>query len=415
MDALLTLGIMILAGYLLGELVGKLGLPRVSGYILAGLALNPHVTGLVSTGFVETTGTLTSLSLSILTFAVGGTLAIAPLKELGRGILLLAVGEAQLSAFLVTAGSLAVLPFFLPSGGSYLTTVVPLALLLGALASPTDPSATLAVIHQYKAKGLVSFNIMAAAAVDDALGIINFSVATVIASVLVTHSSGQLTLLFEPLIGIFGALALGVAAGLTFHYLPRLLRAESDGLLLVLVVALLSLCYGLASVLGLDQLLSTMSMGMVIVNFGSSRDRIFRLLEEYFEPLVFVLFFTISGMLLDVAVLIQYLPLVLFFVLFRSAGKLGGAYLGATLGKADSKVRKYAGFGLIPQGGIVIGLALVLQRNPAFTELSGILLSVIIGATVLHELIGPLTAKLALAKSGEIDPSAAHNASHSAH
>jgi len=395
-------GIMILAGYLLGELAGKLGLPRVSGYILAGLALNPNASGFISNDFVGSTDVLTSLSLSILTFAVGGTLAIAPLKELGRGILFLALGEAELSALLVMLGSLIVLPFFIPAGGAFLTTVVPLAFLLGALASPTDPSATLAVIHQYKAKGLVTFNIMAAAAVDDALGIINFSVATVIASVLITHSSGQLAMLLDPVIGIFGALALGVCSGLTFHYLPRLIRADSDGLLLVLVVALLALCYGLATFLGLDQLLATMSMGMVIVNFGSSRDRIFRLLEEYFEPLIFVLFFTISGMLLDIPVLIKYFPLVLLFVVFRSIGKLGGAYIGATVGRAPRSVRKYAGWGLIPQGGIVIGLALVLQRNATFDELSGILLSVIIGATVLHELIGPLTSKLALQKAGEL-------------
>lgn len=395
-------GIMILVGYLLGELAGKLGLPRVSGYILAGLALNPNLSGFISHDFVRSTDVLTSLSLSILTFAVGGTLAIAPLKELGRGIIFLALGEAELSALLVTLGSLVVLPFFVPAGGSFLTTVVPLALLLGALASPTDPSATLAVIHQYKAKGLVSFNIMAAAAVDDALGIVNFSVATVIASVLITHSSGQLAMLLNPVVAIFGALALGTCVGLAFHYLPRLIRADSDGLLLVLVVALLALCYGLATFLGLDQLLATMSMGMVIVNFGSSRDRIFRLLEEYFEPLVFVLFFTISGMLLDIAVLIKYLPLVLLFVVFRSIGKLGGAYVGATVGGATRAVRKYAGWGLIPQGGIVIGLALVLQRDATFDELSGILLSVIIGATVLHELIGPLTSKLALQKAGEL-------------
>ena len=395
-------GIMILVGYLLGELAGKLGLPRVSGYILAGLALNPNLSGFISHDFVRSTDVLTSLSLSILTFAVGGTLAIAPLKELGRGIIFLALGEAELSALLVTLGSLVVLPFFVPAGGSFLTTVVPLALLLGALASPTDPSATLAVIHQYKAKGLVSFNIMAAAAVDEALGIVNFSVATVIASVLITHSSGQLAMLLNPVVAIFGALALGTCVGLAFHYLPRLIRADSDGLLLVLVVALLALCYGLATFLGLDQLLATMSMGMVIVNFGSSRDRIFRLLEEYFEPLVFVLFFTISGMLLDIAVLIKYLPLVLLFVVFRSIGKLGGAYVGATVGGATRAVRKYAGWGLIPQGGIVIGLALVLQRDATFDELSGILLSVIIGATVLHELIGPLTSKLALQKAGEL-------------
>jgi len=407
-NTLLIVGTIIGAGYLLGELVNKAGLPRVSGYILAGLALNPGITGLVSLDFVQGTDAIMSVALAVLTFAVGGTLAIAPLKELGRGIILIALGEAELAALFVTLGSMVVLPFFLNEGAGFVTMVVPLAVLLGTLASPTDPSATLAVIHQYKAKGQVSFTIMAAAALDDAIGIINFSVGMVIASFLVAHGhaieGGGISALIDPIIEIGGAIGLGVVSGLGFHYIPRLLRAESDGLLLVLIVALLALCYGVATVFGLDQLLATMAMGMAVVNFKASRDRIFRLLEDYIEPLVFVLFFTISGMLLDVQVLFRYFPLVLFFVLFRSAGKLTGAYLGATLGRAPGAVRRYTGFGLIPQGGIVIGLALVLQRDPAFSDLSSILLSVVIGATVLHELIGPLTSKLAIQKAGEIPP-----------
>lgn len=411
MNTLLTVGIIIGAGYLIGELVNKVGLPRVSGYILAGLALNPGISGVVSSGFVHGTDAITSVALAILTFAVGGTLALAPLKELGKGIILIALGEAELAALFVILGSMVVLPFFLGEGVGFITMVVPLAVLLGTLASPTDPSATLAVLHQYKAKGQVSFTIMAAAALDDALGIINFSIGVVIASFLVAHghgvSGGGISALIRPVIEIGGALGLGVVSGFGFHYIPRLLRAESDGLLLVLIVGLLAICYGVANAFGLDQLLATMTMGMVVVNFKASRDRIFRLLEEYIEPLVFVLFFTISGMLLDVEVLFRYFPLVLFFVLFRSAGKLTGAYLGAVLGKAPPAVRRYTGFGLIPQGGIVIGLALVLQRDPAFSDLSSILLSVVIGATVLHELIGPLTSKLAIGRAGEIPPQGA--------
>jgi len=402
MDTLLILGTMIAAGYVLGELVSKIGLPRISGYIITGLLLNPNVSGIVPASFVETTDAITQLALALLTFAVGGTLAFGPLRELGKKILLIAFGEAQLSALLVTLGCLATFPFLLPKTGPFATTIVPLAVLLGSLASPTDPSATLAVIHQYKAKGLVSFSIMASAAVDDALGILNFSFGTMIATILVAHTGGGASAFVEPLIAIGGALVVGVGAGLLFHFVPHLLRAETDGLLITLLIGLLALAYGVSSLLGLDQLLATMSMGIVVVNFGRHRDRIFRLVEDYVEPLVFVLFFVISGMLLDFAVLWTYFPLVLLFVAFRSAGKLGGAYLGARLGRASDAVRKYTGWGLIPQGGIVIGLALILKQDPTFAGLSTILLNVVIGATVIHELIGPLTAKMALVKSGDI-------------
>ena len=403
MTGLLATGLAILLGYVLGELVRKLGLPRVSGYIVAGLILNPQITGLVTSSFVHSMGTTIDLSLAILTFAIGGTLAFGPLKELGKKILFIALGEAQLSALLVAAGFLATLPFLLPRSGGFLETIAPLAILLGALASPTDPSATLAVVRQYKAKGMVTFSIMASAALDDALGILNYSFGVVVALVLITRHVEGIATILEPLLAVGGALALGAASGLAFRFAPTWLRGESDGLQIALLLGLLAICYGVSSALGLDQLLASMAMGILVVNTTQRQERhhIFHLLEESVEPIVFIVFFTVSGMLLDVAVLFQYLPIVLLFVVFRSAGKLAGTYLGARFGHASRAVRRYAGWGLIPQGGIVIGLALLVRQEPALASISHILLNVIIGATVLHELIGPLAAKLAITKSGE--------------
>jgi len=402
-NGILATGLAIILGYVLGEVVRKIGLPRVSGYIVAGLLLNPKITGFVSSGFVDSMGTATDFSLAILTFAIGGTLAFASLKDLGKKIIFIALGEAQLSALIVTAGCLVTLPFLLPEAGGFWTMIAPLAILLGALASPTDPSATLAVVRQYKAKGMVTFSIMASAALDDALGILNYSLAVVVAMVLVTHHLEGIGTILEPLIAIGGAAGMGAATGLAFRYVPKWLRGENDGLQIALLLGLLGLCYGVSAVLEFDQLLATMIMGMTIVNTSrqSERHHIFHLLEESIEPLVFIVFFTISGMLLDVAVLIQYFPVVLVFVLFRSIGKLVGANVGARLGKASRNVQRYAGWGLIPQGGIVIGLALLLQQEPVLAPISHILLNVIIGATVIHELIGPLTAKIAIMKAGE--------------
>lgn len=403
MNALLVVGILLAAGFTLGELVGKLGLPRVTGYILAGVLLNPDVLHIVPVQFVEATEPVTSIALAILTFAVGGTLALAPLRELGKGIAFIAAGEAELAALAVTLGAMGTLPFLIRlENASFLATFLPLALLLGALASPTDPSATLAVIHQYKAKGPVSFSIMAAAALDDALGIINFSVAVMLATILTSHVSVHAFSLLTPFFSIGGAIGFGIVLGIAFHVISRHLRGEAEGLFIVLILAILTLCYGIAALLGLDQLLATMSVGITVVNFGHERDRIFRIIETYAEPLVFVLFFTISGMYLDFQILLKFFPVVLLFVAFRSMGKLVGAYAGASLARAAPSVRRYTGWGLIPQGGIVIGLALVLKQNPSLVSITSVLLNVIIGATVIHELIGPLVAKLALHKAGEL-------------
>jgi hypothetical protein len=75
---------------------------------------------------------------------------------------------------------------------------------------------------------------------------------------------------------------------------------------------------------------------------------------------------------------------------------------GAHLAGSQAKVRKYTTFGLIPQGGIVVGLALLIRQNAAFAAIADVIISVIIGATIIHELIGPILAEVALRKAGEI-------------
>jgi Kef-type K+ transport system membrane component KefB len=118
--------------------------------------------------------------------------------------------------------------------------------------------------------------------------------------------------------------------------------------------------------------------------------------------MVFVLFFTLSGMHLTISVLVANLHLIVFFVLFRSMGKVAGAALGAAMAGAPKKVKRFTAGGLIPQGGIVVGLALLLKQNPAFSGFSSILLNVIIGATVVHELVGPVLSRWAIQAAGEI-------------
>jgi len=141
-------------------------------------------------------------------------------------------------------------------------------------------------------------------------------------------------------------------------------------------------------------------MGFVVVNFNKQSELIFRILERYTEQLIFVLFFTISGMHLNVAVLADYSLLVLLFILFRALGKYTGTRIGG--GKSPAKVKNYTAGGLIPQGGIVIGLALLINQNPDFSAIADPFINIILGATVIHEIIGPVIAKFSLKRAGEI-------------
>lgn len=404
MGLIFIVGMLLLTGYVCGAAVSRVGLPRVTGYILAGIVLNPGVSHVIPADFAAHTEVITNISLAFITFSVGGMLVFSRIRELGKTILSITFFEAQgafvlvAAAFMLVGGWLIHVP-----GATWLSVYLPLALLAGCMACPTDPSATLAVVHEYKAKGKVTDAIMGVAAFDDIMGIINYSVAVLIAAALTTGApltAGELVL--KPALVIGGAVLMGAAFGAVFNLVTRFLSRESEGSLIVLIFALLSLCYGTAVLIGVDELLATVAMGMAVGNYNDASEKIFAMLERYTEELIFVLFFTISGLHLDFGVVAANVLLIVVFALFRGAGKFAGVALGSSLSHAPAEVRRYTVGGLIPQGGIVIGLALLIHQNPAFGAFSDVLINTIIGATVLHELVGPLFAKAALERAGEI-------------
>ncbi len=404
MQSPLIVGIIVFTGFIFGEIASKLKLPKVTGYILAGIFLNPGLFNIVSRDFIVHTDLVTNIALSFITFSVGGTLFYPYIKKLGRGILCITLFEAECAFISVVFGFLVIAPLFIHLPGTmWAATIIPISLLIGSLASPTDPTATLAIIHEYKAQGNVSSTILGIAAFDDALGIINYSIAIALARVFILHKEFSLYASFmNPLIVIVGALLLGIGFGLFFNLITQLIKKETEGVFIVVILALLSLCFGAAKLIGLDELLATMTMGIIVVNFNSKREKIFKMLERYTEELIFVLFFTISGMHLKFSVLLTSYALVLLFVVFRTIGKFAGTMAGAQLAQSSTVIKKYVAGGLIPQGGIVIGLALMIKQIHAFDALSDIIISVIIGATIIHELVGPIASKIALKRAGDI-------------
>ena len=172
--------------------------------------------------------------------------------------------------------------------------------------------------------------------------------------------------------------------------------------MVVLILGALFSCYGLAQFFGLDELLSTMTLGALAANSGKDEDKFFISVREYFEEFIFVVFFVIAGAHLQLNVLIKCLWIVIVFVIARMGGKFLGSFTGASISGACSNVRKYTAMGLVPQGGIVVGLALLVKQNPDFNAFSTILLNIVLGTTVFFEFLGPLLTEIAIKRSNEI-------------
>jgi Kef-type K+ transport system membrane component KefB len=401
-DLILSFGLILLSGYLAGHAANLVKLPKVTGYIIAGILLEPSFLGVLPEKLLAHSAVISNFALCIITYAIGGSLNFKKIKRLGNSIWVMTLFESIVTFIFIALGMYLLLPLLNSVSGLDLKPVyfLPLAVLAASLGAPTDPTPTLAVKEEYKASGPVTTTILGIGAFDDAMGIIIFSLAVALGGALLGSAGGGFV---GSVLAPFGEIIASIGLGAAFAGLLLLMsgRVKDAGVLVVMILGVLFSCFGTAQMLGLDELLTTMTLGCCVVNFAGDKERFFLSIREYLEEMVFVVFFVIAGAQLQLDILIRSLWIVLVFVILRMAGKFLGAGTGGTVSGAEPNVRKYAAFGLIPQGGVVVGLALVVKQNPAFDPVSPLLINMILGTTVLFEFIGPLFTEYALKKTGE--------------
>ena len=380
---LLTLGGLLLAGYVADALGRLTAAPRVTLMVLFGVALGPAALDLIPVA-IETWYELTAdIALVMVGFVLGLRLEPRRLRRIGRAVLAVSLAEVAGVALLVGAGLLA------------LGVAPALALLLAGIAPASAPAAIRDVIGQTRASGPVTEVVSGVVAVDDAWGLILFSMLLAVASIWVGGGGAGEALLYG-LREVGGALALGVALGLPGAALSGRVRPGEPTRIEALGLVLL--CGGLALSLEVSFLLAAMVMGAVIANTARHHARPREAIEEVEQP-VLVLFFILAGASLEVARLPEIGLVGLAYVALRAGGLWLGAWGGTRLGGLDPRTGPLVGIAILPQAGVALGMALVAAAR--FPGVGEQLLAIVIGSTVVFELIGPLATRWALSRAGE--------------
>lgn len=373
---------------LFNRIAKRIGLPNVTGYLVAGLLIGPSLLNLFPKEAAEQSVIITNVALGFIAFSIGGEFNFAHVRKIGTSVLTITFFQAIAAAALVDV-TLLLLGFD-----------APLAITLGAIATATAPAATLMVVRQYKARGPVTSMLLPVVALDDALGLIVFSISLAVAQVLEAGTALTMrSMLVEPLIEIVGSLLVGAAVGLVLSYVLRFFKSHANRLPLVICAVLLGTA--LSQMLGLSSLLLSMATGAVLANLRDDADSVLSLSDQWTPPL-FLLFFVLSGAELDPAVLPSVGLLGVGYLIARSLGKYFGALLGASVTHADHNIRKYLGITLLPQAGVAIGMSQIVIS--ALPEYGAQIRAVVLCATLVYELVGPLLTKIALTKAGEIAP-----------
>jgi len=376
-----------------------MGIPIVTGYVLIGVILGASLLKIFHSDMLSKVEIINDMTLGIIGFTIGTELRKDVFQKMGRSIFWIATMEAFL-AFILVSGTMAII----------WPAKIYQAIILGAVASATAPAATVYVIQQYKAKGPLSSTILAVVGVDDAFALIIFVFAAVISKQMLRAEQVHfLQIVLRPLIEIGLSLALGFGLGWIFSKIFGKIRFP-DELLLGLAMFLLFIL-GLAKLFHLSGLLASMVFGGVVSNINPILTHRSSTIVENVSPLLFAFFFIFAGAHLDITLIPQIGMLGLIYLLARTVGKIGGASLGALIGKASKTVRKYIGVALIPQVGVALALAIMVKQEfavEAFGEkgrmMASIVINVLLFTTIFTEIVGPLLTKRALMKAGECNP-----------
>ncbi|MCK7489059.1 MAG: cation:proton antiporter [Anaerotruncus sp.] len=350
MDTMLKLGILLLAGLIGGRIARIFKLPNVSGYLIAGVLVGPSIFGVVNIADLANYTVISEIALAVLAFSIGSEFVLKDLKKLGKRVIIITLAQASGAVLLVFS----VMYFIFRQDFAF-------SIVIASMSAATAPAATMLVVRQFNADGPLVRTMLPVVALDDIYGIMAFGIALPLAKMTISTEAIPIwTMILDPFIEIGGSLAVGAVLGFLLSFITK--RAKNRDDIKIVSIAAVAIALGLSKLLGLSSLLMSIMMGTVLANLNKRSKRVFETVDEFVSPF-YVLFFTVAGAGLELGVIKTVGVMGIFYVFARGFGKWLGAFISARATNADKAVQKYLGLTLLPQGGISIGLSIIVRQE----------------------------------------------------
>ena len=239
---LICLAVALIGGLMLSRLTKKVNLPAVTAYLVAGLCLGPFLLGrlrIPGFGFstleqVESLRIVTQTALGFIAFTIGNEFRLSQLKATGTKAIVVGILQAVIATAVVDVVLIAL--HFIDPG----VISIPCAITLGAIASATAPAATLMVVRQYKADGPLTRLLLLVVAIDDAVGLVLFSVSFGIATALSSGHVSVMAVVIEPIVEIILSLGLGSVMGWLLNWVEQFFHSRSKRMTISVAFVLLT-------------------------------------------------------------------------------------------------------------------------------------------------------------------------------
>jgi len=397
-QTLLVFGFLILAAYTVGEIATTVQLPKVTGYLAAGLLFGPSALGVVSLHAIADLAPVSRLAVALIAFLAGAELRWSELRDRARPLLTM-LGTELLLSFAAIMTLLVVARAYIPFlTGLLLPETLVLAALFAAVAIVHSPAVVMALLTETRARGPVARTTLGMVLVADIVVVLLFSGLLALARTAVpsTASSGG------PSFGLVaweigGSLLVGAALGGAIALYMRFVKRE------LLMFAIVVAFFGseISRLAHVEALLTLLVAGFVVEN-GTKQGaaELLHAMERSAAP-VFVVFFALAGAAIIVRDVLLIWPIAVAIVVVRALAIRFGCQIGARLSRAGDVERRYVWMGLVAQAGVAIGLVAVISE--AYPERGSQMATLFLAVIAINQLLGPVLSRVALKRSGEIE------------
>ncbi len=391
----LAFGFVLLSAFLVSEILARVGLPKLVGYILAGILSGPYVLNLLPAKMTAELDLVSGVAICLIALTAGAELNFERTRALWKTIAALATSGVLGTALVLTVGLYA-----LASSLPIMQTLPPAAvlwfcLMLGVALSAQSPAVVMGMLSETRAEGSLSRTILGAVVMGDLLVIGLFGLVSAAARV----SLGGETNVTEAALGIawqlFGSIGAGATLGLLLTVYLKQVRQGAP----VFVTLMCIVVAELATPVHLDTLIVMLSAGLVLANLDATGSaRLSDELEAVSLP-VYVVFFATAGATLRLDVLTSVAPAAALLVVLRGSSFWVFGTIAVRFTGASQKVRRWAWIGMLPQAGLALALALLVQRE--FGPHGHAASALLFGVVAINELGTPILLRFALLRSGE--------------
>jgi Kef-type K+ transport system membrane component KefB len=392
----LALGFAMLAAAVLGNVVERIGLPRLTGYLLFGLICGPYALRLITPTMASQLQLVNGLAVALIAFIAGMELNFARLVK--RLAVFAAFGATMI--VITFAGILLVIfatwPWLPIAPAATGAERLALALVLTTLVVSFSPTVTIAVITESRARGRLSELVLALVILGDLALILLFTLVMQFARTTTGGGVDDVGLFVRLLWEIVGSLAFGALIGAVFALYLRAVGRE----LTIVLLAVCAVMTGTAQLLHFESLLVALSAGIVVENIAPPRGDALRDAVENGALPVLVVFFVAAGATLNLGALTVVGPVALALATMRGVWIRIASAIGARFTNLEPSLANHAWKGLISQAGVTLGLATIVAAEfPTWGADMQVLMVALIG---LHEVVGPILFRAALASAGEV-------------